>query len=59
MRYIGDTIKEYRTKNGISLRKFGKMLGVSFAYISYIENGKMPPSVAVIDKLAEVLGITK
>ena len=59
MRYIGNTIKEYREKNGISLRKFANMLNVSFAYISYIENGKMIPSSAVIKKLAEVLGISE
>lgn len=59
MQYIGDTIRKYRKENGLSLRKMAELLDVSFAYISYIENGKMTPSSFVIDKLSDVLGLPR
>lgn len=56
---IGELVKEYREKNGLSQRQFSKISGISNGYISMIEEGKNPktgealtPSLATLKKLA-------
>lgn len=49
---LGEELKKYREANGLSLRALAQRVGISFTYISYIENGKMP-SPDVIKRLAK------
>lgn len=62
---LGELIKEYRDKHGMSQRKFAIRCGLSNGYISMLEDGKNPktgkPLVPKIDKLmliADGLGCT-
>ncbi|MBN2240876.1 MAG: helix-turn-helix domain-containing protein [Dehalococcoidales bacterium] len=53
---FGKRIKELRLKAGLSQRVVADAAGISFTYLSKIENGVMPPpGEEVIVKLAEVL----
>ena len=56
---FGQRIRELRTGKCLTQRALGKQVGVSFAYISKVENGKLDfgdfPSAALIGRLAAAL----
>lgn len=62
---IGNIIKEYRTKNNISLRDFAAKCGTSHSYISMLELGKnsktgepIIPSLTMLKKIATGLSMS-
>ena len=48
MRPFGAFLHDLRLKNKLTLRKAGEELGISYIYISEIENGKKIPSKKII-----------
>ncbi len=58
---FGDRVRGLRTTKGLSQRALGQMIGVSFTYVSKIENEKIDfgdyPSEDLIRKLASVLEV--
>ena len=53
---FGSSLRKLREQAGLSQRQLASKAGISFTYLSKIENGVMPPpSEEVILKLAEVL----
>lgn len=56
---FGETIRELRKAKGLSQRGLGDLVGVSFTYISKVENEKLDfgdyPSEELIRKLAKAL----
>ncbi|WP_084664991.1 helix-turn-helix domain-containing protein [Thermanaeromonas toyohensis] len=42
MASIGEVIREYREKHGLSLREFAQKVKLSHAYIDKLENGVDP-----------------
>jgi transcriptional regulator with XRE-family HTH domain len=62
---LGDCIKEYRDRMGLSQRKFAEMCGLSNAYISILEKNINPktgeeptPSFGGWKKVADAMGIS-
>lgn len=62
---LGELIKEYREKNGISQRRFAYMCGLSNGYISMLERNCNPntneppvPSITAMKAVAGAIGIT-
>lgn len=56
---LGPVLKEIRSSKGLSLREVEQATGVSNAYLSQLENGKVrKPSLFFIHKLARVYGWT-
>ena len=60
---LGDLIKEYRSKNSLSMADFADKSGISKAYISLLEKNEHPktkkeivPSIEVIKKVADAMG---
>ena len=57
---FGDRIRDLRKSKNLSQRALGDMVGVTFTYISKVENEKLDfgdyPSEDLIRKLAEALG---
>lgn len=54
---LSKTLRDARKRNSMSVRQLSKMSGVSPAYISLIENGKIgKPSIKIINRLSEALG---
>ena len=53
---FGERLRALRRARGLSLRGLGRRLGVSYAYICKVENGKLAfgdyPSAGLIRKLA-------
>ena len=58
---FGDRVRVLRTTKGLSQRALGQMIGVSFTYVSKIENEKIDfgdyPNEDLIRKLASVLEV--
>ena len=52
---LGRNIRILRERQGISLRKFAKMVGMDYAYLSNLETGKVTPTLDVISKIADGL----
>lgn len=62
---LGDVIKEYRSKENITLRDFSKMTGLSVAYINQLEknlnprtNREIVPSIDTFYKVANAMGVS-
>lgn len=54
----GLLLRQWRERRGLSLHALAERAGVSYVTISRIENGRMSPTVAMLEKLAAALGIT-
>jgi ribosome-binding protein aMBF1 (putative translation factor) len=54
---VGQRIKRLREERGLSQRDLAEP-GVSYAYVSRIEDGQRTPSAKALRKLAEKLGTT-
>ena len=62
---LGEIVKEYRTKNNLSLREFASRCGMSHSYIAMLENEEnsktgepMVPTITTINKIARGMGKT-
>ena len=55
---IAQRLRRARRERGMSLRELAAEAGVSATYISGIERGFGPPSIAVLQKLTAALGLT-
>lgn len=54
---IGRTIKVIRTDLGIERRELAAKVGISYSYLTEIENGNKPASSTVLRPLAHALGL--
>lgn len=57
MNKIGDVLKFAREKAGLTQLELSSMVGVSRAYYADIERGRYNPSLKVLTRLADILGI--
>lgn len=54
---LGRTIKVLRTDQGLSRKDLARQVGISYSYLTEIENGNKPPSNTILGAIASVLGI--
>jgi len=54
---IGGTLKRLRSIYGYNANEMRQLLGISNSYLSEIENDKKKPSLELLGKYSEVLGI--
>jgi transcriptional regulator with XRE-family HTH domain len=56
---LGERIRQLRTRRGLSQRQLGELAGVSYTYLSKIENARLdaPPSIEVLRSLAGTLRV--
>lgn len=47
------TIKNIRKKHDITIREFAEALGMSYANLSLVENGKAPISIKALERIAK------
>ena len=50
-------LRHWRERRGYSVRELARRAGVGFVTVSRIENDRMSPTVAMLEKLARALGI--
>lgn len=51
-------LKYYRYKLNLSQEKFAEKLNSTLPYINQLENGRRKPTLELLDKFSEKLGIT-
>ncbi len=51
-------LKEWREKQGLSVRGLGERSGVHYVTIVRMESGKLDPQLSTLLKLCDALGIT-
>jgi XRE family transcriptional regulator, master regulator for biofilm formation len=55
---LGDKVRRKRVEKNLSITKFAKKTGIAKSYLSSIErNIKTNPSIQILERMAEVLGI--
>ena len=57
-RTLGSVVKEARAGARMSQLKLAAAIGVQASHIAYIENGHRRPSIALINRLGETLGLS-
>jgi len=57
-RTLGSIVKEGRDGARMTQRELAAAIGVKASHIAYIENGHRKPSIALINRLAETLGLS-
>ena len=55
---IGQTLKKYRTSKGLTLKDFSELSGTSKSMLSEIENDKKIPSIDIVLRISQALGIS-
>jgi transcriptional regulator with XRE-family HTH domain len=56
---FGSSIKDQRAALGLTQRELAGELGVKASYISYLEKDQRRPSITVLNRLGEVLGLAR
>ena len=56
---VGETVRSRRESLGLSQRSLAEKLGVEASHIAFIESGRRKPSLKLIARLADVLGIDR
>ena len=54
---LGSNIRRYRLKKGLTQEQLSQLSEVSEAYLSKLEAGRRNPTVTVLAKIAEILGV--
>jgi transcriptional regulator with XRE-family HTH domain len=57
-RQVGALIRDLRTEQQLSIRTLAAKAGFSPSFISQVENGQTSPSIASLEQIAQVLGVT-
>ena len=54
---VGQALRRYRLAKGLSQEEFADLCGLDRTYVSGIERGLRNPTVVVLERMADVLGI--
>ena len=57
-RTLGAVVKEARDGARMTQRDLAAAIGVKASHIAYIENGRRRPSISLINRLSEALGLS-
>ncbi|WP_256992277.1 helix-turn-helix domain-containing protein [Paenibacillus sp. XY044] len=57
MNLIGDTIRNTRKKQKLTLKEVSTMASISLSFLSEIERDKVNPSLSVLKRIANALGV--
>jgi transcriptional regulator with XRE-family HTH domain len=58
-RTLGGVLKERRELMGLTQRQLAARLGVKASHVAYLENGRRRPSLSLLRRIADVLGLDK
>ena len=54
---VGKKVQRYRKKTGMSQEEVAHKVGISRAYMGYIEQGRNVPSLEVLEKVAKAIKV--
>lgn len=57
-RVLGKRVQKARKQIGLTQEDIADKIGISRAYMGYIEQGRNAPSLEIIEKLAKVLKVS-
>lgn len=55
---IGEKIKYFRTKQGLSQEKLALKAGINPAFLGHLERGLKSPTMTTLDKIIEALNVS-
>ena len=55
---VGDNVRHYRIKKGLSQEEYADLCGFSQQYLSGLEQGKRNPTIVTLFELAKALGVS-
>jgi transcriptional regulator with XRE-family HTH domain len=55
---VSKKLRTIRKKNGLTQAELARRVGVSRSYINKIENGEAKPSLALLERIASILGVS-
>jgi len=58
-RNLGSAIRAQRAAFGLTQRRLAAELGVKGSYISYLEKNRRRPSIALLNRIGEILGLER
>src|SRR5713226_8633333 len=56
---LGQVLKQRREAYALTQRELARKLGVKASHIAYLENGRRRPSLSLISRIADTLGLDK
>jgi transcriptional regulator with XRE-family HTH domain len=56
---LGETIRRHREALGLTQRSLAQKLGVEASHVAFIETGRRKPSLKLVARLADVLGLDR
>jgi transcriptional regulator with XRE-family HTH domain len=56
---LGDVLKQRRDLLGLTQRELAAKLGVKASHVAYLENGRRRPSLSLLRRLADVMGLDR
>ena len=57
-RTLGSVVKEARDRARMTQRDLAAAIGVKASHVAYIENGNRKPSISLMNRLAETVGLS-
>ncbi len=54
---LGQLVKKRRTAMALSQRQLAEQLGIQASHVAYIERGVRKPSLSLLGRMAEALGL--
>lgn len=54
---LGKKVQRYRKKTGMSQEEVAHKVGISRAYMGYIEQGRNLPSLEILEKIAKAVKV--
>jgi len=56
---LGQVIKQQRAAFSLTQRELARKLGVKASHVAYLENGRRRPSLSLVGRIADTLGLDK
>jgi len=56
---LGSVLKRRREALGLTQRELARKLGVKASHIAYLENGRRRPSLSLLSRIADTMGLDK
>jgi len=56
---LGETVRAHREALGLTQRSLAQKLGVEGSHIAFIESGRRKPSLRLVARLADILGVDR
>lgn len=56
---LGEILKKRRQAMGMSQLELAELLGVRASHVGYLEQGRRGPSLSLLSRIAEILGLDK